>query len=175
MMNKVFELIEARNIFNIKLDNLSILIHPKSYVHTIINFKNGMIKILAHETTMEIPIYNSLYGESENYYKNLNININKLNNLNFSKINIKKFPIVKTLKYVPQKQSLFETVMVSANDELVNLYLAKKITYKDISRRLLHLLSIKEFIKFKKISPKSATQINNLDEYVRFKINTKSV
>ena len=61
LMNKVFEVIEAKNIFKIKLNKISILIHPKSYVHAIIKFNSGMIKIIAHDTTMDIPIFNSIY------------------------------------------------------------------------------------------------------------------
>ena len=61
LMNKVFEVIEAKNIFKINLNKISILIHPKSYVHAIIKFNSGMIKIIAHDTTMDIPIFNSIY------------------------------------------------------------------------------------------------------------------
>ena len=46
MMNKVFEVIEAKNIFNSNYNKISILIHPKSYVHAIIKFKNGLSKFL---------------------------------------------------------------------------------------------------------------------------------
>jgi len=60
MMNKVFEIIEAKNIFNVSYKQLSILIHPKSYIHAIVKFNNGMTKIIAHETSMKIPILNSL-------------------------------------------------------------------------------------------------------------------
>ena len=60
-MNKVFEVIEAKNIFNISLDQISVIIHPSSYIHAIVKFDNGMIKIIAHDTTMEIPIFNSIY------------------------------------------------------------------------------------------------------------------
>ena len=60
MVNKIFEIIEAKKIFNISYRQLEILIHPKSYVHAIIKFKDGMIKIIAHETTMKIPIFNTL-------------------------------------------------------------------------------------------------------------------
>ena len=42
------EIIEAKNMFNVDYENLKILIHPKSYVHAIIQFKGGMIKIVAH-------------------------------------------------------------------------------------------------------------------------------
>ena len=45
MMNKVFEVIEAKNIFNISYNKISILSHPKSYVHAIIKFENGLIKL----------------------------------------------------------------------------------------------------------------------------------
>ena len=63
MMNKVFEVIEAQRIFNIDLNKFKILIHPKSYVHAIVKFTNGLTKILIHDTNMEIPIFNSIYSE----------------------------------------------------------------------------------------------------------------
>ena len=70
LMNKVFEVIEAKNIFDIGYDKISILTHPKSYVHTIIKFKNGLSKFLIHEPDMTIPIYNSIYFEKNKNIKN---------------------------------------------------------------------------------------------------------
>ena len=61
LMNKMFEVIEARNIFNIPYNKISILTHPSSYLHSIVKFKNGIIKILIHEPDMKIPIINSIY------------------------------------------------------------------------------------------------------------------
>ena len=61
MMNKIFEVIEAMKIFDLEANKIDILIHPKSYLHAIVNFKNGLTKLLAHDTTMEIPVANSLY------------------------------------------------------------------------------------------------------------------
>ena len=61
MMNKVFEIIEANKIFKIDYNKLHILIHSKSYAHALIKFKNGVTKILIHDTNMTIPIFNSLY------------------------------------------------------------------------------------------------------------------
>ena len=61
LMNKIFELIEAKKMFDLELDKFDILIHPKSYIHAIVKFKNGLIKIIAHDTDMKIPIYNSIY------------------------------------------------------------------------------------------------------------------
>ena len=175
MMNKVFEIIEAKNIFNIELKKLSILIHPKSYIHAIIKFNDGMIKIIAHETTMEIPIYNSIYDKEDNKYHAKDINFDKLNNLNLKQINTKKFPLTKILNLIPKNISLFETILVAANDELVRLYLNKKIKYQDISKKLINVINRKEFTKYKKIKPKKISDIVNLDKYVRLKLNPKSV
>ncbi|MDC3117857.1 1-deoxy-D-xylulose-5-phosphate reductoisomerase [Candidatus Pelagibacter sp.] len=57
LMNKVFEVIEAKNIFDINYSKISILTHPKSYVHAIIKFKNGLTKFLIHKPDMKIPIF----------------------------------------------------------------------------------------------------------------------
>ena len=175
LMNKVFEVIEARNIFKIKLKKISILIHPKSYVHSIIKFDSGMIKIVAHDTTMEIPIFNSIYQNKKIYDKNNFIDIDKLNNLNLSKVNKIKFPLTQILNLIPENISLFETLIVSANDELVKMYLNGKINYKEISSILLKLVKNKKFIKLKKQQPKNISDIINLDNYVRLKLNSKVV
>ena len=175
MMNKVFEIIEAKNIFNVDLKKLSILIHPKSYLHALIVFNNGMIKLIAHDTTMEIPIFNSLYVNKANFFRKTNLNIKNLNNLNLSQVDINKFNSIKLLKLIPKKISLFETVLVSANDHLVRSYLKKQINYQNLIDKLDKILKLKEFVNLKKVSPKKITDIINLDEYVRLKIKSKSV
>ena len=70
LMNKVFEIIEAKKIFNFNYNQLNILIHPDSYIHAIVLFKSKMISIIAHNTSMEIPIYNTL-SNKENKIKKI--------------------------------------------------------------------------------------------------------
>jgi 1-deoxy-D-xylulose-5-phosphate reductoisomerase len=108
MMNKVFEIIEAKNIFNIDYKYLSILIHPRSYVHALIKFKSGLINIIAHDTNMKIPIFNSLYLDdlSCQNIKTKKIEIRKLNKLDLNLVNIKRFPCVKIINLLPKKTSL---------------------------------------------------------------------
>ena len=176
MMNKVYEIIEAKNIFNLDYDQISILTHPSSYVHGIIKFKNGLIKLIAHDTDMKIPIFNSIQQELNNVsIKSDDIDINKLNFLNFKRINKKKFPLTELLKILPKNNSLFETILVSANDELVNLFLNKKIKFTDISKKLIKFVKNKNFNKYKRIKPKNITEIVQLNKYVRLKINSKSI
>ena len=98
MINKVFEVIEAKKIFNIDYSKLNILIHPKSYIHAIIKFNDGMIKLIAHDTTMEIPIYNTVYEDNVNKFFKSNINIKKLNKLDLRNVDKKKISISKNFK-----------------------------------------------------------------------------
>ncbi len=173
LINKVYEVIEAKNIFNISYQFINILVHPKSYIHAIIKLKNGLIKIIAHETTMKIPIFNSLYSDSFKEIKSNNIDLKKLNNLNLQSVNVKKFPMINILKYLPKKNSLYETIIVSTNDTLVNLFLEKKIKFNEIQKILFQVIKMKEFLKYKKISAKSLSDITNLDKYVRLKVIKK--
>ena len=175
MMNKVFEVIEAHNIFDISYKKLKILIHPKSYVHAIIKFRDGMIKIIAHDTNMTIPIHNSIYSDNDNFLKTESLNIKKLNNLDLSKVDYKKFPIVKILLKQNNNKSLFETIIVAANDELVNNFLNKKIKFTEISKKLIKFINLKEFKKYKLIKPKNIKDIEQLNKYVRIKINKLNI
>ena len=76
---------------------------------------------------------------------------------------------------MPIKQSLFETVIVTANDTLVDMFLKGKINFLDISKILLKIIKNKDFVKYKKIKPKNISQINQISDYVRFKIDSLSI
>jgi len=173
MMNKVYEVIEAKNIFNIPYDKIKILIHPKSYMHCLLKFDNGLLKIILHDTTMQIPIFNTLYFDTKKSIKSKEVDLKKLNELNLQNIDLKRFPIVKILKFLPNKSSLYETVIVSANDYLVELFLKKKIKFTDIQKKLFNIIKSKEFLKYKKITPKNAIDVVLLNKYVRSKIEKK--
>jgi 1-deoxy-D-xylulose-5-phosphate reductoisomerase len=173
MMNKVFEIIEAKKIFNLSYKKLSILIHPKSYVHAIIKFKNGLTKIVAHDTNMKIPIFNSLYS-SNNFINSKKLNLKILNNLSFKEINYKRFSVIKIINKLPKNSSLFETILVSINDKLVELFLANKIKFTDISKKMHNILDLKELKKYKMIKPRKINDIFFLNNKIRSKIEIKN-
>ncbi len=175
LMNKVFEVIEAKKIFDIDLKKFNIWIHPKSYVHAIIKFKNGLIKLIAHETDMRIPIFNSIYNSNIKTFNSKKININFLNNLNFSKADPKQYPLINILKKIPKNETLFETILVSVNDELVKLFLKEKISFEDISIFLNRILNNKIFSKYRLKKVNNFREIQKLNEFVRLKTNTLSV
>ena len=175
MMNKVFEIIEAKKIFNLKYSQLEILIHPQSYLHAIVKFNNGLAKFLIHDTNMTIPIFNSVYNDSKKKIRSNELNLKILNNLKLSQVNKNRFPMIKIIDMLSNNASLFETVIVSTNDILVNKFLKNEIKFNDISRILLKIINLDEFKKFKNITPKNVDEVVKLANYVSLKMKNMSV
>tara|TARA_B100000902_G_scaffold393238_1_gene447101 strand:+ start:111 stop:1271 length:1161 start_codon:yes stop_codon:yes gene_type:complete len=175
LMNKVFEVIEAKNIFYLSYKKISILTHPKSYIHAIVKFRNGLNKILVHDPDMKIPIHNSLYDLENRSYKSKSLNLNILNDLNLKNVDLVKFPLVKILNNLPINSSLYETVLITVNDYLVIRFLNKKISFKKLINLITKIINLKEFQKFKKIKPKNVKDIYNLRDYVHLKLDTLGI
>ena len=175
LMNKVFEVIEARHIFNIPYDKISILTHPTSYIHAIVLFNNGVIKILAHEPDMKIPIHNSLYNFSKSFGKSQTFNLGIMNKLNFKKVDIKKFSSINLLKKMPNYNSLYETVLLTVNDYFVYKFLNNEISFDKLIKLIDKISNQKEFLKYKKIRLKNVKQIYKLKNYVSIKMENLSV
>ena len=170
MMNKVFEIMEAKKIFNLKYESLDILVHPSSYVHAIVKFNDGMLKIIAHDTNMKIPIFNSLYN-SQKKIKTDELNLKKLNFLDLKKVDIDKFPSIKIIKKLKNEESSLETIIVLANDILVDLFLLKKIYFTDIVSFLQKLINMKKFNSYRLIKLKDISSIILLNNQLRETIN----
>ena len=87
------------------------------------------------------------------------------------KVDKNKFPSLKLIKKLQNKDSLLETVIVLANDELVNLFLLKKINFNDIYNILQKLINMKEFKNYYKKKPGNLNSIMNLNKKIRIRIN----
>tara|TARA_B100001248_G_scaffold252887_1_gene229538 strand:- start:3067 stop:4230 length:1164 start_codon:yes stop_codon:yes gene_type:complete len=170
MINKVFEVIEAKKIFDIPYNKLSIIIHPKSYVHAIVKLNNGLTKIIVHDTNMKIPIFNSLYS-SKRIINSKELDFRILNNLDFRKVNLKKFQLGRILKILPDDTSLFETILVSINDKLVDLFLNNKIKFTDISIKMNKILNLNRLKKFKNVKPKNIEEIIKMNTKIKNEID----
>ena len=169
LMNKVFEVIEAQRIFDIDIKKFVILIHPNSYIHSIVKFNNGQIKILAHDPDMKIPIFNSIYQNNSKKINTKKINIDILNKLNLSKVDTNKFQSIKILNRINNKNTLFETVLISANDELVDLFIKNKVKFLDIHKKLINIINYKKYSVLIRKKPKKISDIINLSKEVRLK------
>jgi 1-deoxy-D-xylulose-5-phosphate reductoisomerase len=171
MMNKVFEVIEAKNIFNIPYKKIKILLHQKSYLHAIVKMSNGITKLLIHDTSMIIPIHNSIYSDILKPINSKQLNLSILNNLNLQEIDKKKFPVVKLLDTFQNKPSLYETVLVVLNDYFVKKFIEKKINFNKLIKLIIKYALYKDFTRFKGKYPKNVDEIYKLKEYVTSTLN----
>ena len=162
MMNKVFEFIEAIKIFKLSKKNLGILIQPSSYVHAIVIYQGNLIKFLAHEPKMSIPIANAL-GVKNKQIEFLNkrklLNLNKLT---FEIPDMKKFPVLSIIDLIPEHASYFETILITINDTLVNKYLKNQINYISIQKNLINIIKNPYFKKYYKLKPKNIYDIKKM-------------
>ena len=169
MMNKVFEVVEAYKLFKFDKSKYKIMIHPQSYVHSIIRFKNGLIKMILYNTDMKIPISNTLYKSKKNVLKTSNVEIKHINNLNFQKVNSKTFPSIKLVNKCFTLGLSTPIIINAANEVLVDLFLKGKIGFLDIVKIINKILKHKDFKKNAKRKPNSIKDIQIADNWSRLK------
>ena len=175
MMNKVFEVIEACRLFKFDKSKYKIMVHPQSYVHSIIRFKNGLIKMILYNTDMKIPIANTIYKNQNNHLKTSNINIKDLNNLNFEKVSHKSFPSIKLIEKCFTLGLSTPIIINAANEVLVDLFLKGKIGFLDIVETINKILKNKDFKKYAKRKPSSIKDIQMADNWARLKTTNMCV
>ena len=169
MMNKVFEIIEAYKLFKFDKEKYKIMIHPQSYVHSIIRFKNGLIKMILYNSDMKIPISNILYGYKKKVLNIKKIDTKTLNNLSFQKVDVKKFPSINLIRKSLKFDSSIPTIINAANEVLVDMFLNNKISFLDIVRIVGKIFKDEDFNKYATRKPCSINDIKIIDNWARLK------
>ncbi len=131
LMNKGFEVIEVHNFFDIPLAKIKVLVHPESAVHAMIETKQGVLFSSMFAADMKVPIGYGLYlPEKAGFNKELDLL--KVSRLEFFKPDTNKFPALKLAYKAARKQGNLPVILTSADEEAVNLFLKKKISFLDI-------------------------------------------
>tara|TARA_A100001015_G_scaffold46423_1_gene51198 strand:+ start:3026 stop:4195 length:1170 start_codon:yes stop_codon:yes gene_type:complete len=167
LMNKMLELIEAQKLFNLSTNKVDIIIHPNSLVHAILELKNGIMKLIYHETSMKIPLANAIFNgnlDINQFYKTKNSF--RFENLIFKKVDKKIFPIIK-LKNIMTKYPSTPIIVNAANEVLVSHFLSKKIPFLDIYKFILAILKDSNYKKYAIKKPTTIDQINTIDLWAR--------
>jgi 1-deoxy-D-xylulose-5-phosphate reductoisomerase len=132
LMNKGFEIIEAKWLFDIEVDKIDVLIHPQSIVHSMVEFSDGSVKAQMGVPDMKIPIqYAITYPErvSTDYPR---LELDNLKNLTFEKPDFDRFECLKLAFEVIKLGGSYPVVLNGSNEAAVELFLNKKIGFLDI-------------------------------------------
>ena len=171
LVNKCLEIIEAHYLFNIKYDNLKILIHPESLIHSIIEYSNFTSSLNYFDHDMFIPLYNFFIDTSERKKININNNKYKMKNnfvLNFYEPDHNKFPILKIFNKLDKKNKANIIYFNTGNEYAVNLFAQNKINFGQIIKVIEKSLSFNFKMNLNKINNVLLYQnelIRKLDNY----------
>lgn len=135
MANKVLEVIEAYYFFDLPLSKIDIIIHPQSIIHSFIKTRANTYIAELGPTDMRVPIANAMFYP--NIFENsiMDFDIANIVNLEFFKASALKFPFLKYLDLVRDKESQIQHIAFNAsNEEAVNAFLRENISFLDIER-----------------------------------------
>ena len=162
LMNKAFEIIEAYYLFNLKLSQINVVIHPESIIHSTVNFPDGSTTALLSNPDMKIPIFYALNWPSRKYFNVKKIDLIKIKNLSFEKPNNYLMDSIKLAYYVLKKGGSYPLIFNTANEIAVNYFLEKKIKFLDILKIIKKILSKSKNYKINKID-----DVYTIDEKIR--------
>ena len=134
MMNKGFEIIEAKWLFGVDASKIEVVVHRKSLVHSMVQFADGTIMASIGPKSMQIPISYAL-----SYPKRLKNNIEKLDlfdiyDLRFEKPDMNKFPCLRLAYRAIREGHSAQVVLNAANEIMVAAFLDGRVKYTDIPK-----------------------------------------
>jgi 1-deoxy-D-xylulose-5-phosphate reductoisomerase len=135
LANKGLEVIEAKTLFNLNYDQIKVVVHPQSIVHSAVTFIDGNTIAQMGEPDMTVPIQYAMdYPQKKSISMKKDFNIFDYPKLEFEEPDLEKFPALALAFQAGKKGHSMPAVFNSANEAAVALFLEEKISYLDISR-----------------------------------------
>ena len=135
LMNKGLEIIEAHWLFDIPIDNIRVLIHPQSIIHSMVEFIDGSIKAQLSHPDMRLPIQYALsYPERLPNPQLPRLDWNNIKNLTFEQPDFDTFPCLKLAIEAGKKGETYPAVLCATDEIAVELFLSQRIKFTDIAR-----------------------------------------
>ena len=137
LMNKGLEVIEAHWLFDVSYEQIEVVVHPESIIHSMVEFVDGSLKMQASLPSMHLPIQDAL-----SYPTRLNtagmglvreLRWPEVARLNFENLDVERFPCFKLARQAAQFGGTYPSVLVGADEEAVALFLAGKLSFHGIA------------------------------------------
>ena len=146
MMNKGFEMIEAKWLYGISQENIDIVVHPQSIVHSMVEFVDGSVKAQLGLPDMHLPIRYALGLPGRLATNEPRMTVADYANLTFEKPDFEKFPLLGTAYEAARRGGNVPCVMNAANEIAVAAFLADKIGFNDIYKSIEKTMAWAPFI-----------------------------
>ena len=133
LMNKGLELIEARWLFGLEPDQLDMLIHPQSIVHSLVEMRDGSVLAQLSPTDMKIPIQYALTYPDREESLMPSLDLSQVRALEFYEIDDQKFPLVKLARVALYEGDSVAVALNTANEVAVEAFIEEEIPFSDIA------------------------------------------
>ena len=149
LMNKGFEVIEAHWLFDMPFDNIKVLIHPQSIIHSMVEFIDGSIKAQLSCPDMRLPIQYALtYPERLPNPQLPRLDWSLINNLTFEQPDLNTFPCLKLAIEAGRKGGTYPAVLCAADEVAVELFLSQRIKFTEIANLIKQALELHQSIPY---------------------------
>ena len=162
LMNKGFEVIEARWLFGMDYDRISVLLHRESIIHAMAEFADGSFKAVLSYPDMHIPIQHALSYPERFGVVWKQLDLENLEKLSFAKMNYGRYPCFNLAMEAAKKEGSYTAVLNAADDVAVHKFLDGKIKFTDIEKIVRKVLD-----EHKPIPHPSIEDVIRIDEEVR--------
>ncbi len=132
LMNKGFEIIEGKWLFNVEVKDIDVLIHPNSIVHSLVEFKDGSVKAQLGVPDMKLPIQYAITYPERISSDVPALNLAEIGALTFFEPDFNKFECLKLAYDVMKLGGTYPVVLNASNEIAVDLFLKRKIKFLDI-------------------------------------------
>lgn len=134
MMNKGLEVIEAKWLFDLSVDQIQVLVHPQSIVHSMVTFTDGSVKAQLGVPDMKVPIQFALSFPARWPAPHERLDWSELHRLDFERPDVEKFPCLRLAYEAIERGGTAPAVLNGANEAAVSLFLDEQIRFVDIPR-----------------------------------------
>lgn len=163
MVNKAFEIIEARWLFDMPKEKITAVVHPQSIVHSMVEFVDGAVKAQLGVPDMRLPIRYALGDARRLATSDSPLTLDKMLNLTFEEPDTERFPGITLGQYALERGGTAACVINAANEVAVAAFLHEKIGFKRIYELIMETLEAMPFVA----SP-------TLDDYVTFNAEARA-
>lgn len=133
MFNKGLEIIEAHHLFDIDYDDIEVLIHKQSIIHSMVEYEDYSVMAQLGTPDMRLPIQYALtYPERMKIQNSERLNLAKIGKLDFKQVDFKRYPAVELAYKAGKVGGSLPTVLNAANEVAVDLFLREKISFLEI-------------------------------------------
>ena len=167
LMNKGLEVIEAHHLFDIDYNDIKVVVHPQSYIHSAVEYVDGSIIAQIGNPSMHIPIQYALtYPERTEGIETESFDFIKAAKFEFYKPDMEKFPSLALAFDAGKKGGTYPVCMNAANEEAVFAFLKKEIKFLDIYK-----ITKEIYDNYSSIENPTIDEILSEDEKIRIKTN----